>query len=208
MSLRKEIGSWFPKYDEAFWDIAECAVSVYREWNDKINVISRKDIDNIGVNHFAHSLSILHFIEFEDGMNCLDVGTGGGFPGIPLAIAKPGVHFTLLDPIAKKLRVAEAVAKACGLSNVSFRQGRAENLFGKFGVITGRAVMSPEAFFGKTSHLIDKGSAKPCIAYLTGLPDQDIEISGVVSEVFPLFGVLPHIRYEEKVLIRFKIKQV
>jgi len=208
MGIRDEIGAWFPELSDTFWENAERAAAAYRDWNALINVVSRKDIDNLGINHFAHSLSILRYVTIPDGAACLDVGSGGGFPGIPLAMALPNAHFTLLDPISKKLRVAESVAATCGLSNVSVKQGRAEHLRGTYGLITGRAVMAPELFFEKTVHLIDRKRKESVVAYLTGAPTEPIEIPGVVVGVFPLMSDLPHSRYLGKVLITFKLKNL
>lgn len=114
---------------------------LYREWNAKINVISRKDIDNLYPHHILHSLAIAKVLRFQPGTTLLDVGTGGGFPGIPLAILFPECHFTLIDSIGKKVRVATEVAQAIGLNNVTCIQERAEMEKGKFDFVISRAVM-------------------------------------------------------------------
>lgn len=114
---------------------------LYREWNEKINVISRKDIDNLYEHHILHSLSIAQFLRFKAETRILDIGTGGGFPGIPLAILFPDCHFTLIDSVGKKVRVAEEVAKAVGLQNVECKWLRAEEEKGQFDFVVSRAVM-------------------------------------------------------------------
>lgn len=114
---------------------------LYRDWNAKINVISRKDIDNLFPHHILHSLAIAKVLNFQPGTTLLDVGTGGGFPGMPLAILFPECHFTLIDSIGKKIRVASEVAKAIGLTNVTCIQERAEEEKGKFDFVISRAVM-------------------------------------------------------------------
>ena len=115
---------------------------LYREWNGKINVVSRKDVDNLYERHVLHSLAIARFITFRDGSRILDVGTGGGFPGIPLAIMFPQCHFVLIDSIGKKIRVAGEVAKAIGLENVTLLHENAKEEKGKYDFIVSRAVMS------------------------------------------------------------------
>ena len=115
--------------------------ALYHDWNSKINVISRKDIDNLYEHHILHSLAIAKYITFREGTNVLDFGTGGGFPGIPLAILFPEANFKLIDGTGKKVRVAQEVADAIGLENVLPTHLRGEEEKGKFDFIVSRAVM-------------------------------------------------------------------
>ena len=119
---------------------------LYREWNEKINVISRKDIDELYVRHVLHSLGIAKVISFKPGTHILDVGTGGGFPGIPLAILFPECNFHLVDSIGKKITVVREVAKALGLTNVRAEQIRAEQLVDKYDFVVSRAVTDINVF--------------------------------------------------------------
>lgn len=116
--------------------------ALYADWNSKINVISRKDIDNVYVHHVLHSLAIAKVIHFTPGTNIIDIGTGGGFPGIPLAILLPECQFTLLDSVGKKIKVASEIASAIGLKNVRFVNDRMENEKGLYDFAVSRAAMS------------------------------------------------------------------
>lgn len=115
--------------------------ALYRDWNSKINVISRKDIDNLYEHHVLHSLGIAQLINFKSGTRIMDLGTGGGFPGIPLAIMFPDVRFHLVDSIGKKIRVCDEVRTALGLTNVTTEWTRAENIKDKYDFVVSRAVM-------------------------------------------------------------------
>ncbi|MCM1372321.1 MAG: 16S rRNA (guanine(527)-N(7))-methyltransferase RsmG [Bacteroides sp.] len=115
--------------------------ALYRDWNSKINVISRKDIDNLYEHHVLHSLGIAQLINFKPGTCIMDLGTGGGFPGIPLAIMFPDVRFHLVDSIGKKIRVCDEVRSALGLTNVTTEWTRAENIKDKYDFVVSRAVM-------------------------------------------------------------------
>ena len=144
---------------------------LYEDWNEKINVISRKDIDNLYVNHVLHCLGIAKIISFLPGAEILDVGTGGGFPGIPLAILFPQTKFHLVDSIGKKITVVNEVSQALGLLNVTAEQIRAEQLNGKYDFIVSRAVTQMKEFYGwiqnkvknDSHHSLDNG-----VLYLKG----------------------------------------
>ena len=114
---------------------------LYPDWNSKINVISRKDIDNLYVNHILHSLAIAKFIDFKAGSSVIDMGTGGGFPGVPLAVMFPEVKFHLVDRIGKKLKVVDDIASKIGLKNVTTQHGDIKEVKGSFDFVVSRAVM-------------------------------------------------------------------
>ncbi|MFQ3173780.1 MAG: 16S rRNA (guanine527-N7)-methyltransferase [Flavobacterium sp.] len=145
--------------------------SLYHDWNEKINVISRKDIDALYIKHVLHSLGIAKVIKFEPGTFVLDVGTGGGFPGIPLAILFPETRFFLIDIIGKKIKVVQAVAEALELKNVKAEQLRAENVKGDFDFILSRAVTNMPDFVSWVKTKIKKNNKhelKNGILYLKG----------------------------------------
>lgn len=127
---------------------------LYREWNEKINVISRKDIDQLYTRHVLHSLAIARFIRFPEGAEVLDIGTGGGFPGVPLAILFPECQFFLADSIAKKIRVVQEVVTGIGLQNVHAEHIRAEKIRHKFDFVISRAVARTKVLFQWSNQLI------------------------------------------------------
>lgn len=136
-----EILKYFPGLTNTQRQQFEMLMPLYKEWNDKINVISRKDIDNLYQHHVLHSLAIARQMMFRPGTRVLDFGTGGGFPGIPLAIMFPDVKFRLIDGTGKKIRVASAIADSIGLNNVEATHRRGEDERDEFDFVVSRAVM-------------------------------------------------------------------
>ena len=132
---------YFPNLSATQISQFEQLYDLYYDWNAKINVISRKDIENLYLHHVLHSLAIAQLISFKPGSAVLDVGTGGGFPGIPLAILFPETQFTLIDSIGKKIKVGTEVANAIGLKNISLKHLRVQDEKGKYDFVVSRAVM-------------------------------------------------------------------
>ena len=137
----EHILQYFPELTEKQREQMAQLEVLYPEWNAKINVISRKDIDNLEVNHILHSLGLVKFVKFTPGTRVMDLGTGGGFPGIPLAIYYPDVTFHLVDRIGKKLKVAQDIAERIRLTNVTIQHGDVKEVKGKFDFVVSRAVM-------------------------------------------------------------------
>ena len=167
----EEILKQFPNLSEIQRDQFEKLYDVYQDWNAKINVISRKDIDELYTKHVLHSLAIAKIIQFEPGTYVLDVGTGGGFPGIPLAILFPETRFYLIDIILKKINVVKAVAESLNLKNVKAEQLRAENVKGDYDFIVSRAVTNMPDFVSWIKDKIkktNKHELKNGILYLKG----------------------------------------
>jgi 16S rRNA (guanine527-N7)-methyltransferase len=163
--------NYFPNLTETQISQFEQLGELYREWNQKINVISRKDIDNLYSNHILHALGIAKVIDFVPETRILDVGTGGGFPGIPLAILFPEVSFHLVDSIGKKIKVVNAVSEAIGLKNIEASHVRAEKVAGMYDFVVARAVTRISPFYNWVKRKIkseSKNTLKNGILYLKG----------------------------------------
>ncbi len=150
------IYKYFPSLSDYQYKQLEKLYSLYSDWNSKINVISRKDIENLYLHHILHSMAIAHEFDFAEGTMIADLGTGGGFPGIPLAIMNPNSHFVLIDSIGKKLTVAKDIADKIGLNNVECRHERAEEDKDKYEFIVSRAVMPLPDLCSIGNKLIDR----------------------------------------------------
>jgi len=182
---------------------------LYGEWNEKINVVSRKDIDELYLRHVLHSLAIAKVQNFEPGSRILDVGTGGGFPGIPLAIMFPESDFHLVDSIGKKIKVVNGVAESLGLENLKASHMRAENADGKYDFVVSRAVTRMESFVpwvkGKVSkhhnHKLKNG-----ILYLKG-GDLTEELAGFpTAQIYDIKDYFEEDFFDTKKVVHLRVK--
>ncbi|QWX84271.1 16S rRNA (guanine(527)-N(7))-methyltransferase RsmG [Cellulophaga sp. HaHaR_3_176] len=182
---------------------------LYRDWNMKINVVSRKDIDELYVRHVQHSLGIAKIQEFLPGTTVIDVGTGGGFPGVPLAILFPETHFTLVDAIGKKIKVVDEVVAGLGLTNVTTINDRVENVKGRFDFIVSRAVAAMPTFVHWIKGKIKKDSIhdrRNGILYLKG-GDLSEELKDYkTAEIFDLSDYFEEEFFETKKVVYLPLK--
>lgn len=182
---------------------------LYQEWNSKINVISRKDIEGLYLKHVLHSLSIAAVIDFEPGTQIIDIGTGGGFPGIPLAIYFPEVQFHLVDSMAKKIKVVSEIASALGLQNVTHQQTRAEEIKNrKFDFAVSRAVAPLKDLWKWAKPLIKKEDKQSLpnglISLKGGDLTQEIFESAVNPRMMPIDQIFKEDYFKEKFLLHVR----
>jgi len=201
------IREYFPRLTEKQEQQFAKLGDLYADWNSKINVISRKDIDNLYERHILHSLAIAKFIKFRTGSKIVDLGTGGGFPGIPLAILFPNVEFTLIDGTGKKITVVNAVAEAIGLENAVGLQARAEELKMRFDFVVTRAVATLDKLRPWTQRLVHQKDVHPIpnglIALKGGRINAEIAAlgKGTYVESYPLDNYFKEDFFEEKYLV-------
>jgi 16S rRNA (guanine527-N7)-methyltransferase len=200
---------YFPNLSEEQLCQFEQLAVLYEDWNLKINVVSRKDIDELYLRHVLHSLGIAKVISFLSGAKVLDVGTGGGFPGIPLAILFPETHFHLVDSIGKKIKVVEEVSQGLGLNNIQATNARVETDTGQYDFVLSRAVARMETFVlwingrvaKKSNHELKNG-----VLYLKG-GDLTEELSKFPnSKVYPLANYFEEDFFETKSVVHLPLK--
>ena len=206
--IMQKIVSYFPKLTDLQIKQFEQLAPLYEEWNAKINVISRKDIANLYERHVLHSLTIARFVRFQNGAKVLDLGTGGGFPGIPLAIMFPETQFTLIDGTGKKIRVVQEVVNALDLTNVEARQVRAEELKKmKFDFVVSRAVAAIDQLMLWSLRLLSTTDRHAIPNGLIALKGGKIQTElkslprGSYSECYPIQDYFAEPYFEEKFLV-------
>ena len=197
---------YFPRLNETQLSQLNDLKKIYKDLNKNVNVISRKSIDNINVFHILHSLSINKIIEFKRSTNIMDLGTGGGFPGIPLAITNPNVNFTLVDSIKKKTDIVNTVSTILDLNNVKVLNLRAENVEEKYDFIVSRAVTNMRGFLKLTKNKLQQKSInelKNGIIYLKG-GDLSKEMKGIIHNEYSISNFFTEDYFETKKIIYIK----
>lgn len=203
----------FPKVPDEAWPKLETWAALLREWNQKINLISRKNVDELEMRHLAHSLVITHKLQLMNGARILDVGTGGGIPGLPMAICYPQAQFTLVDSIGKKIKVVRDIADRLDLKNVTAEHKRIEEIKTQFDFVTGRGVTALPVFIswihqrfrpGK-KHSLENG----LIYWKGGDLEPEIARSGIKPKAtFPINDYIQDEYFEEKYIAYFRAKDL
>lgn len=186
--MQTEFAPLFPEITPDQWAQLTAMAALHREWNEKINLVSRKDIENLERHHYAPCLAAIKFLKLMHGARVIDVGTGGGFPGLILAVLYPHAHFTLVDSVGKKIKVVEAITESLHLKNVEVKNARAETLHREHDFVTGRAVADLRTFVYQTKQLLAKGqkhSLPNGILYWQG---GDPAVEAATSGISPVFS--------------------
>jgi 16S rRNA (guanine527-N7)-methyltransferase len=207
------IKKYFPDLNPQTLNLLEQLDPLYRDWNEKINLISRKDFEFFTERHVLHSLAIGLQFPFIPGTTVLDVGTGGGFPGVPLAILFPEVQFTLIDSIGKKIKVVEEVIQTLGLQNIEAQQVRVEQLHSSYDFVVSRAVTALPAFISLAGNRIAPKGFNPFpngIIYLKGgdFAEELSQVKGWFHKVTPLSAFFEEPFFETKKLVYLSRKRV
>lgn len=202
----ESIAKYFSDFTDEQLNQLAALKPLYNEWNEKINVISRKDMDNFYEHHVLHSLAIATQFDFAGGMHIMDLGCGGGFPGVPLAIFFPEVHFLMVDSINKKLKVVSEIAAATGLKNISVRHTRAEDIKDrKFDAVVSRAVAPLKDLWHWSKPLLKKSPQNNGLICLKGGDlTKEIFESGCKPRVWEIENIFTEAFFKEKYLLQVR----
>ena len=211
--MNRILKSKFPHVSEASWSLLGQLAALLREWNERINLISRKDIEHLEERHLAHCLAITNYLKLMPDARVLDVGTGGGLPGIPMAICYPQAQFTLIDSIAKKIAVVQDLVDRLGLKNVEALQMRAEAVDRKFDFVTGRAVKNLPQFFSWIKGNLRRGerhSAPNGVLYWKGgaIEDEFDALGFRPRKIISLETMLEDAYFEQKYILHFDARDI
>ena len=204
-----ELEKYFPNLSQEQIERFNKLLPLYNYWNSKVNLISRKDVDNLFTNHILHSLSIANIIRFKSSTRILDVGTGGGFPGIPLAIFFPDCNFTLIDSIGKKINVVKSICDELSLSNVNAINDRVENHNDKYDFILSRAVARMDKFYQLVKKNISSTSSNEKLNGIISLKGGDLENElkdFKENKIFNISESLPHEFFQTKKIVYIPYK--
>ena len=204
-----ELEKYFPNLSQEQIERFNKLIPLYNYWNSKVNLISRKDVDNLFTNHILHSLSIANIIRFKSSTRILDVGTGGGFPGIPLAIFFPDCNFTLIDSIGKKINVVKSICDELSLSNVNAINDRVENHNDKYDFILSRAVARMDKFHQLVKKNISSTSSNEKLNGIISLKGGDLENElkdFKENKIFNISESLPHEFFQTKKIVYIPYK--
>ena len=212
MSVEK-LKEKFPNISEASWPILEQWAVLLREWNEKINLISRKDIEYLEERHLSHCLAITNHLKLMKGARIMDVGTGGGFPGVIMAICYPQAQFTLIDSIGKKITVVQDFIEQLGLKNAEAKQARAEAINKQFDFITGRAVKNLPEYFSWIKGNVRRGERNSIpngvLYWKGGDMDDELDALGIrPRKVIDMECTFPDPYFEKKYILHFDARDV